>query len=197
MIKYVCFDLDGVLFAPTCFKYFKAKVSELTKKPEIIDEVFHGDKMDDFKRGIISELVFWAYADTELGLNLGINGYYGLLKNCYVLQPEILAFVQELKSKGKRISICTNNFPTRIRAAHDATGFLDLIDTAILSYEVGSLKPDKLIYQALIDRSGCEPSEIFYSDDNEDKLKGAIDLGIQCVATTSISSLIEQIKDRI
>ncbi len=194
MIKNICFDLDGVLFAPTCFKNFKAKVIELKGNSNNIDEVFHGPKMDGFKRGKVVESDFWIYADAELDLNLGIDGYYELLKESYVLQPEVVALINELRANGKSISICTNNFETRIRAAHEATGFLDLIDIPIVSCAIGSLKPEQRIYQELIDRSGCAPSEIFYSDDNEDKLQGAKDLGIYCEVAHDLGDLFKKIR---
>jgi HAD superfamily hydrolase (TIGR01509 family) len=194
VIKNVCFDLDGVLFAPTCFKDFKAKIAVLTAYPEKIDEVFHGPKMDDFKRGLVSEADFWQYADAELVLTLGMQGYFDLLVSCYVLQPEVVELVQELIAKGKQISICTNNFETRIRALQAATGFLDMIDIPIISHTIGSLKPEKRIYQELIDKSGCAPEEIFYSDDNEDKLQGAKDLGIHCEVAHNLPELFEMIR---
>ena len=194
MIKNICFDLDGVLFAPTCFKDFKAKISTLTPYAEKIDEIFHGSKMDDFKRGKVSEPDFWHYADTELGLTLGIKGYFDLLKDSYILEPEVVELITALKKKDKIISICTNNFPTRIQALNAATNFLELIDVPILSYQIGSLKPEKQIYEALIDRSGCSANEIFYSDDNEQKLKGARDLGISCVVVHDLTVLFETIR---
>ena len=150
--------------------------------------------MDEFKRGNVTEPDFWRYADNELGLTLGIEGYFGFLKDSYVLQPEVVSLIAELKKKSKIISICTNNFPTRIRALDAATHFLDLIDVPILSYEIGSLKPEKQIYQSLIDRSGCQPNEIFYSDDNESKLQGARDLGINCEVALDTTKLFETIK---
>jgi epoxide hydrolase-like predicted phosphatase len=189
VIKVYCFDLDGVVFAPTCFKDFKAKIADITVYPDKIDHVFHGEKMDLFKKGVVAENEFWVYANTELGLSMSIGDYMTLLSSCYKVQPQVRDIIMKLRSEGKRIALCTNNFVTRIQAAQAATQFLDMFDTQIFSYNIGALKPDVKIFQALIDQSGCEPAEIFYSDDNDDKLAGAKALGIKCMAIQNISEL--------
>jgi len=56
--------------------------------------------------------------------------------------------------------------------------FLSDFDVQVFSYEVGFNKPDPKIFQALIDRSGVLPSELFYADDNQSCVDAAKSLGI-------------------
>jgi putative hydrolase of the HAD superfamily len=72
--------------------------------------------------------------------------------------------------------------------------FLDDFDTKVFSYEVGFLKPDKRIFQELVKRSGVKPEEILYSDDCEEKLTGAKEIGIQTFVFRDFDQFMAELK---
>jgi len=91
----------------------------------------------------------------------------------YEINDQVLRLAQSLKSQGYKLCVCSNNFPTRIRALQEKFRFLDLFDVAIFSFEAKAMKPDAKIFALLVEKSGCKAEEIVYSDDNADKLSGA------------------------
>ena len=55
---------------------------------------------------------------------------------------------------------------------------LDYFDHHVLSYEVGSLKPDREIFEYAIAVSGHEPEALFFIDDREENIVAARQLGM-------------------
>jgi HAD superfamily hydrolase (TIGR01509 family) len=55
---------------------------------------------------------------------------------------------------------------------------LDYFDHHVLSYEVGSLKPDRKIFEYAIAVSGHQPNTLFFTDDREENILAARQLGM-------------------
>jgi putative hydrolase of the HAD superfamily len=67
----------------------------------------------------------------------------------------------------------------------------DYFDHKIFSHEVGSLKPDREIYEAAIDAAGRPPEELFFTDDREENIHAARELGIHAHQFTSVGRLLD------
>jgi HAD superfamily hydrolase (TIGR01509 family) len=67
-------------------------------------------------------------------------------------------------------------------------------DHHILSYKVGSLKPDKRIFECAIAASGCAAEALFFTDDREENIRAATELGIHAHQFVSESKLIEALR---
>ncbi len=178
MIKVICFDLDGVFFTHQSFKTFKSKVAKLTKHPELVNEVFHGTKMDGFKMNKVTENEYWGYVRGTLEVSLTNEEFSEILRNSYSIDQDILDYVLKTKEAGYKTCLCSNNFVTRIMELDKEFDFLKHFDIKIFSFDTGVLKPSIKIFQALVEQSNVDASEIVYSDDNKLKLDGAKELGI-------------------
>lgn len=118
------------------------------------------------------------------------------MRESYEVNPAVEQLAKQLKQNGYQLAICSNNFLTRIRELDRKFSFLSLFDTVILSYEVGVLKPDKKIFEALIEECDCLPEEIIYSDDKAEKLLGAQELGIQTFVFTTFAEFVEDLRNK-
>ncbi len=153
--------------------------SPLTISPEDIDQVlYHSDEMMKFKTGKISENDYWNFARKYLGLTVNNNEIFSLLFDAYEVNPQVVELVRKVRSQGYQTCICSNNFETRIRILNEKFDFLKDFDVVVLSYKVGVMKPDKGIFQELINRCAVPPRQIVYSDDSPEKLAGAQELRI-------------------
>lgn len=180
MIKAVCFDLDGVYFTPESFKRFKENIPKHVNKKETVDQVFHeSEELLNFKKGVMSEEDYWTFAKEKLGITISNEEIFQILQNSYEVDREVKDYVEKVKNAGYKTCICSNNFTTRVRELDKKFSFLRDFDVEVFSYEVGVLKPEKRIFEELVKRTEVEPQELAYSDDNEGKLKGALDLEIQ------------------
>lgn len=70
----------------------------------------------------------------------------------------------------------------------------DLVDTVIISAEVGMAKPDPRIYLLALDRLGVVPEETIFVDDLQVNVDAARQLGIQAFQFQSNEQILMQIK---
>lgn len=181
MIKAITFDLDGVYFPNSCKESFMAKVVDLGVEPSEVRRVFYqSDEMNEqYKLGKIGDQEFWTWAAEEWKLAVSPIDLLEMLLDCYQPDQKVADTVRKVRAAGYKTLVCSNNFPGRIAGLQKRFGFLDDFDGTAFSYELGVAKPSKEIFQALIDSAGVEPEEIIFSDDNEDRLSGAAELGIK------------------
>lgn len=60
----------------------------------------------------------------------------------------------------------------------------DFFDHAYTSYQMRLLKPDKAIYQSVLDDIGLKPQEVFFLDDRADNCRSAREMGINVYEVT-------------
>jgi len=178
MIKAICFDLDGVFFTKKGMASFKEKITELGVSDEARDFVLFGEPMLAFKRDELTEEEYWDLAIQRWGINGTSDELIKMLGAGYEIDPEVKSVVETARKNGYKTCICSNNFRSRIRVLQEKFGFLKHFDVAVFSYEVGVTKPDRRIFEELLRRTAVQPEELVYSDDSEEKLAGALELGI-------------------
>ena len=125
---------------------------------------------------------------------MSVSEIVDLLIKGYETNPDAVEYVKKVRQAGYKTVICSNNFPARINGLQQRFGFLDDFDVIVLSYEVGVAKPDKGIFEVLVRKSGVEPSEIVYSDDDETKMVGAKELGINTFLYTNFPDFVKHLE---
>ena len=193
-VKAVCVDLDGMFFTDTSFQTFKTSLAPYIEKEKRDYVLALSPQMKAFKTGKMSETDYRNRVQQELNLSLSHEEIFQILRESYEINPEVEQLVKELKRKGYQLCICSNNFPTRIRELDKKFNFLSLFDTVILSYEIGAMKPDKQIFEALLQKTGCQPAEIVYADDKESNLLEAKQLWISTFVFKDVEEYILNLK---
>ena len=75
-------------------------------------------------------------------------------------------------------------------------GLFRHFDDFVLSYEVGAMKPDALIYLEAIQRAGCRPEECFFTDDIAINVEAARNNGMDAVQFLSVAQIEEELRTR-
>jgi len=195
MIKAITFDLDGVYFINGKSKFI-ANLGKLGVSEEEAIRVFiKSDEMNKlYKQGKMTDQEFWTFAIKEWGLDIPIDQIVTMLIDGYDINEGAVEIVKAMRKKEYKTCICSNNFPARINGLNERFKFLDDFDIVVLSYQVGAKKPSNKIFQYLIDRSGVNPEEIIFADDDEDNLDGAEKLGIQTFLYEGFDKFLEELK---
>jgi putative hydrolase of the HAD superfamily len=71
----------------------------------------------------------------------------------------------------------------------------DYFDHRILSHEVGSMKPDYKIYEAAIAAAGKPPEALFFTDDREENVQAARELGIHAHRFETVEGLLRAFRE--
>lgn len=195
MIKAICFDLDGVYFLNGKSNFITA-LGDLGITQDEAKRVFlKSDQMNkQYKLGKMTDEEYWSWALAEWKINLTVKEIIDLLIKGYEVNEPAAQYVKKVCQAGYKTVICSNNFSARINGLQERFGFLDDFDTVVLSYEVGSHKPDIAIFQALVDKSGVNADEIVYSDDDATKMDGAKELGINTFVYTDFDAFIQHLE---
>ncbi len=195
MIKAICFDLDGVYFTHESFQKFKQELISLGISKKKVDYYLHEDPMQKFKKGLIDEKSFWREAIKYWGIDINLGEIKRLLAKSYLRDNSVVDIVKKVRSSGYKTCIVSNNFPTRINVLQNKFRFLDDFDVSIFSYDIGETKPSKEIYQALIKKLNIKPNEIVISDDQNENVKSASDLGINSFPFTNFKDFIDKLNE--
>ena len=72
--------------------------------------------------------------------------------------------------------------------------FLNVLDGGVVSYQVHVLKPDREIYEILLEKYSLKAEECLFFDDRMDNVEGAKKVGIQAIQVTSREMLNETLR---
>lgn len=96
------------------------------------------------------------------------------------------AWLSDLKSKGYHLYILSNWAEPVFESAKDTTlAFRKMMDGAIWSYQAKCIKPEKKIYQKLINTYHLDPSRTIFLDDKKENIDAAANFGIHGIVVTT------------
>jgi len=177
MIKAVILDLNGIFIqGPRLSDRFQEKFGVSTDEflpilKEIMAKIRKPDAGDVF--------VYWKSYLEKWGVNLTreefLNFWFGSEKEV----PEISELARQIKKKGIKIFILSNNFKERADYYKENTQFLEEIpDKIYYSWQTGFVKPDPEAFKNLLTENNLKPEECIYVDDSRENIKVASDLGM-------------------
>jgi putative hydrolase of the HAD superfamily len=142
-----------------------------------------------FQEGKISEQEFWkglrrrTGAKGEMPASLWLEAF----ENSYVEKEEVFAVAHALHARGCQTGILSNTEkPARPIMERDS---YRIFDPLVLSWEVGSAKPQGRIFEVLIETLSMDPSEILLIDDVAANITAARELGLQGLLFTDAETL--------
>lgn len=177
MIKAVIFDLNGVFLQSeylTKRMHEKYGVSE-NKLLEALKKVMKLVRQP----GIDNSFEVWRPYLEKLGLKITKQEFFNFWFSGEKLVPELLEYAKELRSKGIKVFILSNNF--RERTEYYRKNFPEIfesVDEAYFSWETGFVKPDPKAYQSILQKNNLQPEECIYFDDSKENIEVAQSLGI-------------------
>ena len=89
------------------------------------------------------------------------------------------ALARRLQGAGYRLFALTDNVREIVAHLKSRYRFWELFEGAVVSAEVGMLKPHDGIFRHLVDTFGLEPAETVFLDDVQGNVDGAIRVGLQ------------------
>lgn len=119
------------------------------------------------------------------------------MSDIFTPNEPVLSVVRQLARQGHALGVLSNTCWAHWEfVCRKYPVLLECFPDLILSYQVGAMKPDPKIYQAAISKAGVEPSEIFFVDDREDNVQGAVAAGLDAVFYQSPEILISSLDIR-
>ncbi len=195
MYKNIIFDVGEVLLS---YRWVDALAQAGTKYE---DAMVIGPKLFNSPHWAELDLGVRPYFDVVEDLAKEAPGYEDAVRkfltdveNMLIGRPKVWKEVHRLKEKGYKIYLLSN-YSEYMFTRHTADKpFIKDIDGAMVSYMVNINKPDKGIYEALLNKYDLDPSECIFFDDRKENTDGALLCGIAAVTVTGEDMLIEELK---
>ncbi|TRZ64491.1 MAG: HAD family hydrolase [Spirochaetia bacterium] len=178
MPKAIIFDLNGVFIqSPKLSDRFLdqfgvAPEEFLPVLKEIMAKAGMPNASDSFS--------YWKPYLDKWNVGLSENEFFDFWFNAEKEVPEMIELAKELKNKGIKIFILSNNFSERADF-YDKTFFFlkQIADKIYYSWQTGFVKPNTEAYKLILSENNLKPEECAYFDDSEKNIKVANGLGIK------------------
>ncbi|POR35134.1 Uncharacterized protein TPAR_04682 [Tolypocladium paradoxum] len=96
--------------------------------------------------------------------------------------PGSIETLVRLREHGHRLAIVSNGQIEDQEAKAEAIGILHLVDRIFTSEEAGCCKPDRRLFQFVVERLGACPSQTHMVGDSADSdIRGALDAGLSAI----------------
>ncbi len=178
MIKAVIFDWGGVIAPNPNGGWIGILADMLNMTIEDLLPHWHESGYGDLSRGTIDEKEFFRLFEVSLGRALPADvSRIWIDGSAFDPWPEMLAFANQLKNDGIKVSLLSNTVEPMSTIAIQR-GLYDGFKPLILSNVVGSVKPELPIYQMILDDLKLPADECIYIDDLPRNLVPAKELGM-------------------
>lgn len=193
-MRYFFFDLGNVLV------HFDAmiacrNVAKLIQRDErAVFEGLYGSGLEvAYENGEMGDEAFAEAFRTSMGVECETADLLREMSAMFKPNLEILPVIDLLRARDIPLGILSNtcgahwNWVQQQRWEVASGWFRD----AVLSYEVGVMKPDPQIYGVAAQIAGVEPEQIYFTDDRQENVEAARDAGWQAELFVDAGRLLE------
>ena len=180
MIKNVVFDIGNVLVTFE-WERLAREIGFTDKDLQVLAEKVIGDRWDEFDRGVMSEDEALKYVQEAIpGLEEKFATLWHRIDEAIHVYPYVNEWMRELKSEGYKIYLLSN-FPKRLfeKEANQKFDFIRYTDGKVISSFVKLIKPDRAIYEYLLNTYSLKAEECVFVDDRPKNVEAAGALGMK------------------
>ena len=185
MIELLLSDLDGVIrhFDPDHIPRVEAQHG--LPEGTIDAAAYEPGVLNRLVTGALTMAQWEVHVADEIGSAAAARAW---LSDRGQVDPEMMRLVDDVRAAGVRVAVLTNGTDT-IDAELEAFGVHDRFDAVFSTADIGVAKPDPLAFRHVCDAMAVDPSRVFFTDDSQSKLAGAVELGIHTWHFDGVSGL--------
>ncbi len=150
----------------------------------------------DFEVGRVTPQEFVEQFSSVLGLNLRYEQFCELWSSIFLPEPlvpeELLAGLRQ----RYRLLALSNTNSIHFEVVRQRYPILRHFDELVLSFEVGSMKPEPDIYRVAVERAGCHPNEILCIDDMPEYVEAGRRAGLDAVQFRGAEQVKQDLRER-
>jgi HAD superfamily hydrolase (TIGR01509 family) len=174
----IVFDLGKVLVD---FDYSIAarKIAARSAKPPENLHAFLGSSplLVEYESGRLTRAQFFAAVRDAVGFRGDLDEFGKFFAEIFSPIEPMIALHAELRQRGLPVFIFSNTNDLAIEHIRRDFPFFNDFDGYIFSYEVGAMKPDAKIYEALENLTGKRGADLIYIDDRAENIDTAVKRG--------------------
>lgn len=194
MIKNVVFDLGNVLLTFKPMEYLKSKLNDDKLAEKIYNIIFKSDEWIMLDNGVIkteeaTEKFCMRMRNKENIIKDVMNDWHNLLKPI----DENIQILNDLKEKGYKIYILSNFHDIAFDNVYKKYDFFKDADGIVISAKIKCIKPEKEIFENLINTYKIKYEESIFIDDVKENVDMASSLGMDTIHLEDYKKLKEKL----
>lgn len=194
MIKNIIFDVGEVLLGYRWQYVFEQAGLSNEEANRIGQALFADELWEMLDLGNMShEEVKKAYQKKFPKDAKAIDFFFNHADLMQIERPTVWERISRLKEKGYGIYLLSNYSEVLFQTHTKGASFLDVIDGAVISYQVHVTKPNPQIYRILMEKYDLKAEECLFFDDRKENTKAAEELGIKAVTVQSEEHILKEL----
>jgi putative hydrolase of the HAD superfamily len=138
------------------------------------------ERKDEFESGAIDPDAYVNWALGVLGSHATPEEFRHAWQRIFTPNEPIWENVRELSAAGHRLILFSNTNAIHCPWVFDEYPAFSHFREAVLSFEVGAVKPHPPIYQHAVDVHNLDPAATLYIDDLPENIATGIEFGFHC-----------------
>ncbi len=182
IIKAIFFDIGGVLVTVDASKSIRKLSMELGVSAEQIKQGMTEELLKAYEKGQLTTNQFYEQLLTNYNSQqpMDMESFKKYWQDVLFPCAESVAFLQRA-TKDFPVWLLSNTNDFHYDLLTENFPFMKWVAGGIYSFMEGSMKPEPLIYEIAIQKSGFRPEEILFVDDLETNVLAAQDMGINVI----------------
>jgi glucose-1-phosphatase len=196
--RFMYFDLGKVLVDFSLEQMFRQVAEVSGVAPQRIGEVlFGGSLQKDYETGLIGSAQFYEEFCRQTGTRPPAADLHRAGTEIFTLNLSLLPVIASLQQAGCRLGVLSNTCESHWQyCIQNFRVVAEAFQVYVVSYRIGTVKPDPVIFRAAADLAGCRPEEIFYADDIPGHVAAARQAGFDAVLYASTPELVADLRRR-
>ena len=178
-VEAVIFDMGGVILNDRLESIIKGVADKLYIDAKEFSD-FYSIYKDDLQKGKKRIKEFCELTKNKYNVNQDV---YEVWRDVYEtkmsINMDLLDYVDTLRAKYKA-GVITNTSDLHAEI-NKSRGIFEHFDASIISSEVGFLKPDKRVYELMLEKLRLRPEDCIFIDDRKEHLETAEMMGFSTV----------------
>ncbi len=182
MIETVVTDLGGVMIKLGRIGFLQQFGYDVPMCKRILKATMGSDDWKEYDRGVMAEEeVLQLFVENDPEIETEIRRVIADTKGIVVRDEHAIPWIQKIKATGRKIYYLSNYSEKIMRECPEVLDFMPLMDGGIFSCDVKLIKPDREIYQMIVNKYDLVPENCVYMDDLEENLVEPRKLGFHTI----------------
>ena len=178
----IVFDLGGVVFNWQPETIIKSVFEDLETRNLVRKEVFEHPDWVELDRGTISLEQAIARGATRTGLPLlDIERLLNAVPRFLTPIEQTIELIRQLRNTTNRLFVLSNMHLASIAYLEKQYKIWKMFEGVVISSRIQKVKPERQIYEHLLNLYQLKPDETIFIDDMQENLAAAFSMGIQTI----------------
>ncbi|OOE80958.1 HAD family hydrolase [Salinivibrio sp. ML198] len=181
----IIFDIGNVIVRWSPEEIIRLTLGDAADAHAHANQIFQSDIWQALNRGTLTEAqAKQRFADDTALSPAQLEALFYYIKQTQICLYGSVDLLRSAKEAGYGVYALTDNVREIVAFLKQRYAFWSLFDGAIVSAEVGYLKPEPAIYQCLLDDYHLDPASCVFLDDRIANVEGAKALGMAGIPFT-------------